>query len=322
MTNPNDPKQGSSDAASHHQMKNLDVRLEPLVPTNQLFSIIPKFSETTNNLNTFIRHCRQVQTYASGFQKQLLLPTVISQLEGKAASLANRKNFENLDSLLSELQNHFGKVRSISEILLDSQQSRQRGSVAKFVEYYEKLRNELFSNEKFINDKAGILSKEYDELLMNNFIIGLESQCFNRISAKDPVNLDEAFRFALEAERKLEFYNKHNCKTEKSSSNKNSSYRTSNNDNRYNKNYSVQTERKPISKNVSTDRYCTHCKMNGHTIEYCRKLQPSTSYSEKHKNNNTSSTQKVNSLNTNAEDVNEQSSSEEETDILGNLLNL
>lgn len=59
--------------------------------------------------------------------------------------------------------------------------------------------------------------------------------------------------------------------------------------------------------------------MNGHTVDYCRKLQPGPS--EKQKSHNTSASEKkINTLNAEAEDRTEQSSSEDEEEVLLNLL--
>lgn len=80
-----------------NKLKNLDIKVEPTVPTNQLFGIIPKFSDTSKNLNTFIKNIKYVVGIASPIQKYLLLPHLISLLDGKAASFANNRSFDSVD---------------------------------------------------------------------------------------------------------------------------------------------------------------------------------------------------------------------------------
>lgn len=315
-----DTKSTSKDTAS--QLKNVDVKIEPLVPTNQLLNLIPIFSENTHNLNLFIKQCRYAKSLACGFQNNILLPSILGRLEGKASSFANRRDFDDLEHFLDEIQKQFGKNRSISEILLETQHARQRGSVMKFVEYFDNLRNELLSNNELINDKSGILTREYDKLLMNNFLIGLEPQYYNKVRICRPSNIDEAFKFALEEERALDFYNKHHkCYNEPNVPNKIRVYDRNkiNNFDKQNKSDSFS----PNTAKTSMNRFCSHCNIKGHTIEYCRKLK--SNGSEKHKNNNTSQDKKINSLNLETEDVTEQSSSEdndEEAEMLVNLLDV
>lgn len=308
------------------QLKNVDVKIEPLVPTNQLLNLIPTFSENTHNLNLFMKQCRYAKSLACGFQNNILLPYILGRLEGKASSFANRRDFDDLEHFLDEIQKQFGKNRSISEILLETQHARQKGSVMRFVEYFDNLRNELLSNTELVNDKSGILTKEYDKLLMNNFLIGLEPQFYNKVRICRPSNIDDAFKFALEEERALDFYNKHHKRySEPNISNKSRVYdRSFNKINNYDKpNKSDSINPNITAKTNSVNRFCSHCNIKGHTIEYCRKLKSNSS--EKYKNNNTSQDKKINSLNLETEDVTEQSSSEdndEEAEMLVNLLDV
>lgn len=289
----------------------LKTVVEPLLPTAQLFNIIPRFSEKTKNLNSFLNNCELVNRLSSPIQKQILLPHIISQLDGKAASFANTRIFTSVNDFVDEIRKAFSDPRSISEILLEIQQTKQKGgSIAEYIDKISSLRDELLASDSLINDQKGQLRSEYDKLILNNFLVGLEPNFYHRVRAFRPANTVEAFRYCKEEDRALKFYyNAHQSELRNSTSFSSSSRYQVQNKNRLNSG--------PTKQPLTSERFCSHCKINGHTIEYCRKKnnQPSTS------NKFDNKTKKpINHLNSETEVGTEQTTSDEEEQYVLSLL--
>lgn len=282
------------------------------IPISQILSIIPKFSERTKNLNTFINNCKTAYDLALGNQKLLILPYAIAQLEGKASAFANGKTFDSMNTFLRSLKDNFTQSKNISELLLEMQQTRQSGSMQDYVDKISSLRDELLANAVIMNDTSGQLAVEYDKLILNSFIVGLEPTYYNRIRILKPKDSVECFKYALEEDRATKFFYSHNKNIRNTSSTQRNLNNNYNNNN--NKKYPVNNQRNYSDKQT---RFCSHCKMNGHTIDYCRKRDKNKSSKPSTSNDRINN---INNLNENEEIVPEQSVSEVESLI--NLLEL
>lgn len=154
------------------------------------------------------------------------------------------------------------------------------------------------------NDNTGTLKSEYDKIIMNNFLVSLEPHYYHRLRSCKLIDCAEAFKYTLEEELALKFYLNNQNPSKSKPENKS----TVNNNNNTNVN------------NQKPDRFCSHCKKSGHTLEFCRikknrQPQPSTS-----NGNSRTRSGPMNSLNLEPEAVTGQSTSEEEEEMTLNLL--
>lgn len=250
----------------------------------------------------FIKSCKMAYELATPAQKLLVLPCAISQLEGSALSFSMSKDFENLESFLREINEHFSNTRNFNEILSELHQTKQRESMASYIEKIKSLRDELLATDVITNDASGQIKDNYDNLILSHFMIGLQSKYHHRMILKNPPNCESAFKYALEDERTLNFYDKaHTNLFAKPRENQNPS----------NKNYNNNFKPKFSSNNQSNqERFCTYCKMKGHTMEYCSKRDSNKKSPKPSTSNNNYNNRQINNLNASEEMAQEQSISE------------
>lgn len=139
-------------------------------------------------------------------QKQLFLQGVISRLTGKAKASLDGKEFPNLDSLRTHLQDRFSQKRTLSYYtdLISTAYMRSGESVLNF---HDRLSSIVRAAAKLKNsgvDEANLRAQNIsllEDLAAEYFIRGLPTRIQNRMSTLEPATFNEALTAAITAEK-------------------------------------------------------------------------------------------------------------------------
>lgn len=293
------------------------------VTLNVLTKFIRSYSGDRETLPAFLTNCDNAISLAAPEQQGILCKYIISQLEGKAQLACSLKTFTTWSELKSFLKTTFGERKHSSHLLVDLQSCKQQTSesVTQFALRVEacltRIQADIHYSCSNPNELIGRIAA-MEDLALNTFILGLNSNISNIVRCRNPSSLNDAVTHAVE-EEKLFNLTRISQRTGKFCSHCNKQGHTSNecfkkkpNSNTSSnppsqKSYHVPN---PSSSSSSANgegqqnsnynsKFCAYCKNKGHVINECRKRQ----YNNQHRSRNSQpedSTQGQSSSNSNA----------------------
>lgn len=262
-----------------------------------LLKFIKPFDGSREKLNPFISNCQNAYNLANKSQKPILFKYILSQLEGRAESTCNIKDFESLEQFLEFLKQQFGERKHYAHLLSELQDCKQ-SSIESVNQYALKIETCLAKLLTEINISIPTKRKTeltgrvaaMEDLALHTFMIGLHPRLSQIVRCRDPDNLNAAVNFAVAEEKILTSLNKrpqspfinnerHRLPPRRDFQSRPNNFQPRPNNFQPRPNnfqpraFQVQQNNRPEHfRNFNTnDVTCRYCKNIGHTIENCRK---------------------------------------------------
>lgn len=265
-----------SEATSLQLRSEADDKIEFSV----LLKFIKPFDGSREKLNPFISNCQNAYNLANRSQKVILFKYILSQLEGRAESTCNIKDFESLEQFLEFLKQQFGERKHYAHLLSELQDCKQSPieSVNQFALKIETCLAKLLTEinisipTKRKTELTGRVAA-MEDLALHTFMVGLHPRLSQIVRCRDPDNLNAAVNFAVAEEKIISSVNRrpqshfNNNERQRLPPRRDFQPRPGN--------FQFQQGNRPEHfRNFNTnDMTCRYCKNIGHTIEYCRKRQ-------------------------------------------------
>lgn len=241
------------------------------VNLNVLLKFIKPFDGSRDKLNPFISNCQNAYSLASKSQKPILLKYILSQLEGRAETTCNIKDFDNFEQFITFMKEQFGEKKHYAHLLSELQECRQGISepVNQFALRIETCLAKLLTeiNISIPTKKKGELAGRLaamEDLALHTFTVGLLPRLSQTVRNRDPESLNTAISFAVSEEkimastiRKTLPQHPNAAERPRFPPRRGFQFRPSN-------------LPAPAPSNAVI---CRYCKNIGHTIENCRKRQ-------------------------------------------------
>lgn len=242
------------------------------VDLNVLLRFVKPFDGSREQLNPFLNNCTNAYNLASDNQRPILFKFILSQLQGRAESACAIKEFANWEQLKQFLTTQFGERKCYAHLLTDLQETKQRAgeSVAQYSLRIETCLSQLLTEITLSNVKKSELvgrTAAMEDLALHTFIMGLNPKFSNSVRLRNPKNLNEAINIAISEEKIVHF-------STKATHSELKPYRSSEftrHRNYNNNNNQIQVFRPSSGPNKPIT--CRYCKLQGHSIENCRKRQ-------------------------------------------------
>ncbi|CAK1599183.1 unnamed protein product [Parnassius mnemosyne] len=257
------------------------------IPLSVLTKLIKPYNGDRESLPAFLTNCDNAISLANSEQQSVLYRYIISQLEGKAQIACSLKTFNSWDELKIFLKTTFGEKKHSTHLLIELQNCRQ-GNSETVMQYSLRIESCLTRLQSDIHysceNKSELVGRiaAMEDLALNTFILGLNSNYGYIVRCRNPKKLSEAITHAIE-EEKLYILSKISSKSYKQcsicqKSGHDSSSWYNNKKKQSHRAYYVnpQINNYPNSHNISNKNFiqiCSYCKNPGHMINECRKRQ-------------------------------------------------
>ncbi|KAL0869898.1 hypothetical protein ABMA27_006098 [Loxostege sticticalis] len=257
-------------------------------------SVLTKFIKTYNgdreSLPAFLTNCDNAMSLATPDQQNVLCKFIISQLEGKAQVVCSLKTFSTWDEIKKFLKSTFGEKKHSTHLLVDLQNCKQ--SINEDVTNYSlrieqiltRIQSDIHNSCKDSKELLGRIAA-MEDLALNTFLLGLNSNISTIVRCRNPSTLNEAVQHALQEEKLFNLTKSSTPKSPKQCSVCNKFGHISSNcyfnkkPNRSNSqthnSFHLNSNSKPNPNNHNNFNRisCNYCKNLGHTIDQCRKRQ-------------------------------------------------
>lgn len=253
------------------------------ITLNFLTKFIKCFNGNRESLAAFLTNCDNAIALATTSQQDVLCKFILSQLEGKAQLACSLKTFANWAELKSFLKSTFGEKKHTSHLLIDLQNCKQgvNESVTQYALRIESCLTRIqadihHSCTDYIILPGKIAAME--ELALNTFLLGLNSNLSTIVRCRNPTNLNDAITHGVE-EEKLYKLNGIASKPHKTCSVCNKSGHSSSDcykrkSENFRRTYHVpQPSTSSNLQRGQLSTVCAYCKNVGHHINECRKRQ-------------------------------------------------
>nr|CAI5820952.1 unnamed protein product [Callosobruchus analis] len=198
----------------------------------QYIDTIPNFNGDSNTLEIFLEHCDHViRTYTNSNNqnhplKSFLIRAVVGKLTGNALALVgSRPEISNWNDLKSLLRLSFGDQRNLDCLVqeLIVLKPHKNESFFNFGQRIQKARSAIAS--KLISMNLSVAertfqSKNYDELCLKTFILGLTGRVQDMVRLRNPDSLELAISYVLE-EKNFMLHQRQSGQSQNNNSNQN-----------------------------------------------------------------------------------------------------
>ena len=119
------------DNSDNHSVNSINSKIvESEVPRykkiNEIVRILPEFNGKNISINSFIRDCKEAETFVNPGDKSFFLKVVKSRVTGDVNDYLQFKSFHDLDQLLSELKRVFAPTQNLPQLQTDLARVRQK----------------------------------------------------------------------------------------------------------------------------------------------------------------------------------------------------
>lgn len=175
--------------------------------TADIARIIPDFDGINLSVNQFIHECKDAEIFVDPEDRLFFIRLVKSKVIGNARSYLQYKNFDTLDDLLNELKRSSAPSQNLPQIQTELARALQN-SDEKVSEYGLRITQILHRAIELINEKydsifASGIAKGTESTAIECFNLGLRDLIAQQLIGKNPVTLEEAISFAIEAEKRV-----------------------------------------------------------------------------------------------------------------------
>ena len=247
------------------------------IPT--LSNLLPEFNTTyPEQIYRFVRSCDSAFSLASPEQIPILLVYALNKIIGSGASEVHSRRFTNWQQLKKYLIQRFSTIKTIAHLNLELQSMFQKHNES-ITQYYDRVdlcRSKIIEKltTEITDDSVEGRKIATDELALNVFVNGLNSEIGMMLRTNRFDNLPDAGRFAIQEDKiramnnaRQALYKFNNYRTQNAPSNPprgfvatpRSHFRQSN-----------VPPALPRSTNDS-NKICNYCKRQGHVIAECRR---------------------------------------------------
>lgn len=268
----------TSRLSTKDESETLEIKVPEKIELNVLLKFIKPFDGSREKLNSFISNCQNAYNLADISQKPIIFRYILSQLEGKAQSTCDIREFESFDQFIQFIRNQFGEKKHYSHLLSELQECKQNPSesVSQFALNIETLLSKLITEINISNptkrktDLSGRIATIQD-IATHTFIMGLHPRISQMVRCRNPESLNSALNFAIAEEKIMSSMTRRFPQvTDRPRTQPRREFNTL--PPRFQTNPRPQHNqfRRPVN---TSELICRYCKNIGHSIETCRKRQ-------------------------------------------------